>query len=134
MALKLYFAADNSEVSGPGQFANAVIFTLRADQNEVGQGVRLYAEANSGFEVADVVVSLVSANGPATTEQWSLAADDNGSPATWQDWGDPLELGTVGAGSGGRVYFWVRARASDTESVGNDDTVLIQAQGVAGPV
>jgi len=131
--LKLYFADDNTEVSGPGQFQNAITFTLRLDQNEVGQPIRLYAEADSGFEVEDVEVSLVSAGGPATTQQWSLAPDDNGSPDTWEDWGDPLELGTVGAGSGGRVYFWVRARASDTEQVGNDDTVLIKAEGVAGP-
>src|SRR5690606_17202067 len=109
--LKLYFA-DGTPVSEPGQFDNAVTFILRLHQNEVGAPIRLYAEADSGFRVTGVEVAPASANGPATTDMWSLAPDDNGDPGTFEDWGDPLELGTVEAGSQGRVYFWVRARAT----------------------
>lgn len=131
--LKLYFA-DGTPISEPGQFANAVKFVLRLDQNEVGDPIRLYAEADAGYEITDTKVQPVSANGPATTEQWSLALDDNGDPDTFEDWGDPLELGTVKNGAGGRVYFWVRARATDDETVKNDDSVVLEASGIAEAV
>ena len=132
--LKLYFADTGQEISPPGQFQNAVTFILRLHQNEVGAPIRLYAEADSGFRVTGVEVAPASANGPATTDMWSLAPDDNGAPGTFEDWGDPLELGTVEAGSQGRVYFWVRARATDDEEVMNDDSVILEAEGIAEAV
>lgn len=127
--MRLYFA-DGTPVEN-GQAGSKVLFTLRLDQNQVGTPVRLYAEADAGYEVTGVAMSPVSAGGAATTEQWSFAPDNSGSAGTWAGWGAPLTLGDVGAGSG-RVHFWVRARATDDEVVMNDGTVLLRAEGIAG--
>src|SRR5690606_29522349 len=126
--------ADGTPVSPKGTFTNAVTFRLRLDLNQVGDPIKLYAEADSGYKVTEVQVAPASANGEATTEQWSLAPDDNDSPGVFEDWGDPLELGTVENGVSGRVHFWVRARATDDETVKNDDSVVLEASGIAEAV
>lgn len=135
--LSLYFA-NGTKVSAPGVFVNAVTFTLRIDlENEEVTPIRLYAEADTGCKVADVEVELIPADAQdpnETTNMWALAPDSSGQVGTFEDWGTELELGDVGAGAAGRVYFWVKAKAADTESVENDDTVLLQAEGIAEAV
>ena len=56
--IKLYFADDDTQVSESPSLTNAVEFTLRADQNEVGDPIRLYAEADAGYSVADMLVMV----------------------------------------------------------------------------
>lgn len=128
--IKLYFASDDTQVSESPSLTDAVEFTLRADQNEVGDPIRLYAEADEGYSVATTTVQPVG----STAGRWDLAPDEAGSPGTFLALGASLSLGTVGAGSGGRVYFHARARAVDTEDPVNDSTVTLDVEGVASAV
>lgn len=127
--MKLYRASDNTELSPSGQFGNAVEFTLRADLEE-SDSERLYAMADNGYEVTGVTVEPQG----TTAAKWEMGADDGGSEGAYEAPGDPLTLGTVGAGSGGRVYFWVRASATDDEEISNDTSVVLRAAGVGAAV
>ena len=125
----MYFAEDNSLVSEQGTFANAIEFTLRADLEEDDE-VRLYAETDDGYEAADVEVVGEGDN----VARWEIAPDDGGNPGTYQPATTPLSLGTVEHGAGGRVHFWVRASAVDTEEIGVDDTVTFKLEGIGAAV
>jgi hypothetical protein len=127
--LKMYKASDNSLVSEAGQFGNAINFTLRADL-EQQESVRLYAMCDTGYEATEVEVE-----GEGTSiARWEIAPDNDGSEGAYQAASTPLELGTVGAGVGGRVYFWVRASALDTEPIGIDNTVTFKLEGIGAAV
>src|SRR5690606_2492456 len=128
--IKIYFS-DGTPVGEKGNLAESLRVVLRSDMDETSSPIRLYTEADEGYEIENVTVELVSANGAATTSQWRLAPDSNNNPGTWEGWGDPLALGNVGHGSGERVYFWVQARSSEQEGVKNDATVILEASGVA---
>ena len=123
----MYFAADDSLVSASGNFTNPVEFTLRADQNESDE-VRLYAMCDTGYQATSTSVALQG----TSAARWQLAADSTGTPGSYG--AGPLNLGTVGAGSGGRVYFWAKAEAIDTEEIGVDDSVTLKLEGVGAAV
>lgn len=125
--IKLYFASDDSLVSEDS--SSPVEFTLRADLEE-NDSVRLYAEADSGFEVTGTEVEPIG----TTAAKWALAPDSGGSEGTYEANGDPLTLGTVGNGAGNEVFFWARAEATDDESPTNDDTVTLDVTGIAEAV
>ena len=125
--IKLFRASDDSEIT-TDQTAPAT-FTLRADLNEDDEK-RIYAEADTGYSVTGVEVDPTG----STANRWRLAPDDNESPGTYEAAGAALTLGTVGAGAGGRVYFWAEASAVDTEDPVNDTTVTLEVTGVAEAV
>jgi len=122
--IKLYFAEDNSVVSENQD--NPVEFTLRADLEESDE-VRLYAEADTGYSVTGVEVDPTG----TSAARWRLAPDDGGSAGTYGAAGAEIALGTVGAGAGGRVFFWAEASAVDTEDPINDTSVTLEVTGVA---
>jgi hypothetical protein len=130
MYIKLYFAANDQEVSEAPTTTHAVEFTLRADQNQIGSWIRLYALAEDDYEVTDTDITIQDST---AVDKWELAQDDSGSPVEQgegeENWGDPLELGTVGDTT--KVYFWIRARAVDTETPVNDVSVTLKAEGIA---
>jgi len=121
--LKLYFAEDNSEVSGQGDFDNAVEFTLNATEEEQDD-VELYAEAEDGYKGTGVEVKPTGTN----ANKWRLALTEAGLSSA--SWGAKLELGTVEHGSGGRVNFFVEAKAEDNEDPQIDSSVLLEVSGV----
>lgn len=123
--IKIFFASDDSQVSEAPATENAVEFTLRADQNEVGSWIKLYALADNGYVVSDVEVTLTG----TTAAKWQLAPDVAGDPGTPEAYGAPLELGEVGDTT--KVYFHVRAKATDDEEPANDVTVTLVVEGVA---
>lgn len=124
--IKIYKASDDSVVTAAPGTANAVTFTLRSDQNEVGSFQRLYALADDGYVVSTVVITPTGDN----AAKWQLDSDDEGSPSgSPEDYGDPLSLGTVGDTT--KVYFHVRAKATEDEVPANDVTVTLVASGVA---
>lgn len=127
--INMYFAADNSQVSKAGNMKNPIELHLRTDLNEEDE-VRLYLEAEVGYQVQEAKVSISG----ATSDKWALAPDNAGSPGTYGAYGAPLLLGLVGAGSEGRVYFWAKAKTVDTEEAKKDITVTLQVNGVAEPV
>lgn len=119
--LELYFAENNTPISLEGDLSNPIQFRLRLDLNEQDE-VRLYAQADEGYLISDVSVSLLP-----VTDKWALGLDSN----AFQAWGMALNLGDVGYGESGRRYFWVRARATQDELVKNDISVLLRAEGIA---
>jgi hypothetical protein len=124
--IKLFFKTDDQQVSEAPATEHAVTFTLRADQNEVGSWVGLYALADDGYVVSDVTVTPTGDN----AAKWQLAEDDGGSPSgSPEAYGDPLELGEVNDTD--KSYFWVRAKATDDEEPENDVTVTLVVEGVA---
>lgn len=123
--IKLFFASNDVQVSEAPTLTNAVTFTLRADQNEVGSYIKLYALADNGYIVTTTVITPTG----TTAAKWQLAPDDAGSPGTPGAYGDPLALGTVGDTD--KVYFHVRAKATDDESPANDISVTLVASGIA---
>ncbi len=125
--MELYFASDNTAISPAGEFTNSVDITVRADLNEISDGVELYAEASENFQVLSARVDIVG----DSSDKWRLALteEDLGDA----NWGDSLELGTVGAGVGGRVPFWIQARALDTEDPVIDVTTILDTEGIADP-
>ncbi len=139
--VKIYFAENDTEVSSEGEFANAVEFTLRADLEQTDE-VRLYAEAESGYKITEIDGSTpieLSLTG-TTSDKWALAPDDedgesNPISGTYEDWGADLTISEdIEEGAGGRVYFWIKAKAEDTESPVNDTSVLLQLEGLAEAV
>jgi hypothetical protein len=127
--IKLFFASNDVQLSEHPTTTNAITFTLRADLNEVGTAVRLYALANSGYAVSETEVTPTGTTGI----KWELAPDAPGpAPGTWESYGDPLVLGAVGDST--KVYLWVRAKAVDTEEPVNDVTVTIVTSGKASAV
>ncbi|MDV2988577.1 MAG: hypothetical protein P3T54_00225 [Dehalogenimonas sp.] len=124
--IKIFKASDDSQVSASPVLTNAVTATLRADQNEIGAFEKLYALADDGYVVSTVVITPTGDN--ATKVQ--LDSDNAGSPSgSPEAYGDPLSLGTVGDTT--KVYFHVRMKAVDTEDPENDDSVTLEATGVA---
>jgi len=127
--LKMYFAADDVQVSESPSTDNAIEFTLRADQNEVGDPIRLYAKCDSDYQATDCTVEPSG----ATADKWELNADQ-GAEAPTEGWADPgasIDLGTV---TTSERYFWVRASAADTESIGTDTDVVLNLEGVGEDV
>lgn len=124
--IKLFFAVGDSEVSESPSQLNPVAFSLRADLNEEGAPIRLYAMADVGYSVANTVVSLTG----SSSTKWQFAPDATGIPGTWETYGNPLSLGTVGNGAG-KVYFHARAKATSDETPVNDTNVIINLAGVA---
>ena len=122
--IKLFHNSD-VQVSEAPTTTNAVSFTLRADQDEVGSYQKLYALADDGYVVSTVVITPTG----DTLLKWQLAPDSGGDPGTPEDYGDPLALGEVGDTD--KVYFHVRAKATNEEIPVNDVTVTLVVTGVA---
>lgn len=125
--IKLYFASDDQLVTEDN--TNPIEFTLRSDLEESAE-VEVYAEADAGYQVTGVTAQPTG----TTANKWALALDSGGSAGTYEANGASLSLGTVGAGSGNRVNFWVRAEATDDETPVNDATVTIDLEGIAEAV
>lgn len=125
--IKLYFASDDQLVSEDN--SNPISVTLRSDLEE-SEAIRVYAQADAGFSVTGVTAQPTG----STLAKWALAPDTAGSAGTYEANGASLTLGTVGAGSGGRVHFWVRAEATNDETPTTDETVTIDLEGVAEAV
>lgn len=123
--IKLFFASDDSQVSEAPTLTNAVEFTLRADLDEEGSWIKLYALADDGYACSDVVITPTG----TTLAKWQLAPDDGGSPGTPESYGDPLSLGAVNDTD--KSYFHVRAKATNDETPVNDDSVTLVVSGVA---
>lgn len=123
--IKIFFAADDVQVSEAPTTTHAVTFTLRADQNEVGSWVKLYGLADNGYVVTETTVTPTG----STEDKWQLAPDDGGNPGTPEAYGAPLDLGEVGDTT--KVYFHVRAKATDDEEPVNDVTVTLEVEGIA---
>ena len=124
--IKMFRASDDQQISAAPTLTNAVSFTLRADNNEVGAFVKLYCLADDTYVCTTVVVTPTG----TTATKWQLAADDGGNPSgTPEAYGAALALGTVGDTS--KVYFHVRAKAIDTETPVNDVSVTLEVTGVA---
>ena len=124
--IKLFKASDDSQVSEAPTTTNAVSFTLRADQNQVGSYQRLYALADDGYACSTVVVTPTG----DTAAKWQLDSDNAGSPSgSPEAYGDPLTLGDVGDTT--KVYFHARAKATDDETPVNDVTVTLVLSGIA---
>lgn len=130
--ITVHFASDNSQVSAAGDFTNPISFRLRLDLNQEDQ-VRLYAQTQQGYVSQNTVVQIVGLQAQQSTDRWQLAPDVDGTPGTYGDWGAQLELGTVGYDSQ-RVYFWVKARQTDTEQIKTDTTVGISVSGIVEAV
>lgn len=126
--IKLYFAKDDSVVSEAGTFTNAVEFILHADLREE-KSERLYAMADTGYLVTSTEVTPTG----TTASKWALAPDSSGEAGTYGAWGAKLTLGSVGAGDG-KVYFWVKAKATEDEVPVNDTSVTLNVEGIAGAV
>jgi len=124
--IKLFFDDDDTQVSAAPTTTDAVTFTLRADLNEVGSFVKLYALADDGYTVATVVITPTG----TTATKWQLDSDVGGSPSgSPENYGAHLDLGTVGHDT--HVHFHIRAKAIDTETPVNDVTVTLVVTGVA---
>ena len=125
--IKLFFTDGDQQVSEAPTTTYAVSFTLRADLNEVGAWIGLYAKADNGYSISTVVITPTG----TTATKWQLAEDDGyGAPGTPEAYGDPLALGTVNDTD--EAVFWVRAKAIDSETPVNDVSVTLVVSGVAG--
>ena len=128
MYAKLYFTSNDVQVEPvEDSVGEPVSYILRADLNQVGDWTGLYALATSGYVCSGVEISLDG----STYLKWQLNADDGGgdSPSgTPEDYGDSLNIGEVGAT---KVYFHIRAKATQDESVGADKSVNIKLYGIA---
>ena len=126
--IKLFFTANDVQVSAAPTLTNAVTFTLRADLDEVGTPIGLYAEADASYSVATTTITPTG----TTATKWALAPDNGGSPGAFGAYGAPLVLGTVTASP--HVPFWVKAKAVNTEIPVNDAGVTLEVTGVASAV
>ena len=129
--IKLYFTANDEQIqpvdNGVGE---PVSYALRADLGEVGSWTSLYALAVSGFACSGIDIALAG----TTYLKWQLNIDTGGgsSPSdNPEDYGDPLPLGEVG--NINKVYFHVRAKATEDETPKTDETVSLSATGIAIP-
>ncbi len=126
--LKLYKAADDQLISEAPTTTYAVKFTLRADLEEVSAPKRLYAKCDTGYQATAVTVTPTGTG----NIMWQLHPSDSATPpavdhADWEDYGDPVALGTVTTAN---RYFWVRAKAETGELMGPDEAVTLVASGV----
>ncbi|ACB84815.1 hypothetical protein [Natranaerobius thermophilus] len=122
--LKIKFAETDEEVSQEGEFDNAIIFKLKADEEEK-DSERLYIEADEDYHLEDVVIKIEG----DTAEKWALAPDDDGEEGEYKDWGESLDLGDIDAED--TKHFWVKAKAEENEDLGQYDDVLITVEGLA---
>jgi hypothetical protein len=123
--IKLYFTTTSGQVEPSGDgVGEPVSFSLRADLNEIGEWIGLYALAISGYTCSgvDVVPS------GTTSLKWQLAPDDEGDPGTPEDYGALLELGEVGNVT--PIFFHTRAKATDDEEPVKDETVTLNLSGI----
>jgi len=126
--IKLFFKVGDVQVSAAPTTTNAVTFTLRADNNEIGSPVGLYAKADTGYSVATTVITPTG----TTAAKWALAPDAAGSPGSFGAYGAALSLGTVT--NSPNVQFWAKAKATSDETPVNDVTVTLEVSGVASAV
>ena len=120
------FKDDDSEVSGAGVFANAVIYTLRADLSETDE-MRLYAKADDTYNVTGTIITPTGAR----AAKWCFAPDVAGSPGAYGAYGAAINLGAVGDDPGEEVYFWAKAKAEPAETPIQDNTVTLVVSGTA---
>lgn len=127
--IKLYFTEDDGQVEPVGDgVGEPVSFTLRADLNEVGSWIGLYALSVSGYACSGVEVVPSG----STYLKWQLNSDTlsgvtpSESPEAY---GDSLWLGSVGNVT--PIYFHVRAKATDDEAPVRDETVSLNVSGIA---
>jgi hypothetical protein len=125
--IKLFFTSDDVQVSESPTTTNAVTFTLRADQNEEGTPIGLYAKADTGYEVTTVTITPTG----DTATKWALAPDDTGSAGVFGSYGDALALTGQTVDDTTGVPFWIKAKAIDSETPVNDVTVTLVVAGVA---
>ena len=124
--IKLFFEDGDTQVSEAPTTTNAVLFTLDAAENEVGTPIQLYALADDGYVIDDVVITPTG----TTATKWALAPDDEGEAGEFGAYGDPLDLG-ADVGDTTHVPFWIKAKAIDSETPVNDTTVTLVVTGVA---
>lgn len=127
--IKLYFAESEEEVSTEGDMTNPVQINLRSDLGEEDE-VRLFLEAADGFQVLETEIAPAGQN----DHLWAFAPDNDGSPGGYAEWGEDLILGTVGAGSAGRIYLWVKAKTEDNEVLQRDESVSLLVDGIVEPL
>jgi hypothetical protein len=124
--IKLFKAADDSEISTAPTLTNAVLFSLHANLDEVGTWQKLYALADTGYSVETTVVTPTG----TTAAKWQFDSDVAGSPSgSPEAYGDPISLGTVGDTT--KIYFHVRAKATSDETPVNDVSVTFVVTGDA---
>ena len=127
---KLFFTSGGVQVSAAPNTTNAVAFTLRADQNEVGTPIGVTAKADSGYTIA--TGCTITPTGTSAVK-WALAPDSGGSPGTFGSYGAALTLsGTMDNATG--IPFWVKAKATSDETPANDTSVTLVLAGVASAV
>jgi len=127
--IKLYFTETEGQVEPVGNgVGEPVTYILRADLNEIGEWTGLYALATSGFTCSGVQVVPSG----TTFLKWQLNEDDGGGSTPSgdpEDYGDPLYLGFIDAHT--KVYFHVRAKATEDEVPVRDETVSLNVAGIA---
>ena len=126
--IKLYFTDNDIQVEPSGNSVGEPIsYALRADLNAVGDWTGLYVLAMSGYTCSGVEVAPIG----TTYLKWQLNSDIGGgsSPSgNPEDYGGSLVVGDVG--SVNKVYFHIRAKATDDEVVSDDETVLLNVYGI----
>lgn len=127
--ISLYFAENEEMVSRDGDMSNPVQINLRSDQEEENE-VRLYLEAEDGYQVLE---TEVEADG-STSDLWSFAPDNDGIPGSYEEWGQELNLGTVGSGTAERTYLWAKAKTESNEKPRCDKSVTLMVDGVVEPL
>lgn len=100
------------------------------DGFEEGSWVKLALRCDNGFETeeADSRHARVSIEDSTSVDKWQLAPDDENSPGTPEDWGDPLDFAAQVDDT--NTIFWARARAADSETPVNDTSVSITVNAV----
>jgi hypothetical protein len=126
MYIKLYFALDDTEVSEAPAADNAVEFKLKADLDQIGEPIQLYAKAETGYLVDEAIITPTGDN----AAKWALAPDVEGEAGEWGEYGESLTLGDGVDDTTGKL-FWVKAKATEDEVPHNDLTVTLRASGSA---
>lgn len=119
MGLRAHIAATGQVISEDNRLSLALNRDLSQQKEE-----RVYVRIDPGYTATNLNAELIGGN----ANKWQMAADNNGVPGTYGDWGASIGLGDI---TTERLYFWVRAKSDVGESVGHDD-VYIDVDAIVG--
>ena len=129
--ITLYFTDGDVQVEPEGDGVGApVSFTLRADLDEVGSWIGLYAQADSGYYCSGVQVIPSG----TTYLKWQFDSDTGGgaSPSgSPESYGDPISISGLVEADPNKSYFHIRAKATNDEDPQNDTSVTLVVSGIA---
>ncbi|AZV56080.1 hypothetical protein [Clostridium sp. AWRP] len=109
---------DGTQVSEGTETAPIIVGPLNATNNEESSAIKLAIRCDAGYNSSGNAVITPTGT---TADKWALAPDNAGVAGSFGTYGSALTISSVIGTT--NTLFWVKAKASNTETPANDTSV-----------